>query len=126
MEPMIPCLPPERLSEFFALDEASGRLTWQTRPVEHFKNPVSCARWNRRFAGTEAGSIDSRGYRAVMVDCVTYKVHRIVYAMTRGEWPTLDVDHINRDRSDNRPSNLRDVNRSTNLKNRDPFTRTKK
>lgn len=35
-----------------------------------------------------------------------------------GDWPTQEVDHINRNKTDNRWYNLRDVPRSVNQKNR--------
>lgn len=46
--------------------------------------------------------------------------HRFVVAVTLGKWPPrdFDVDHINHDPSDNRPSNLRVVTRRDNAGNR--------
>jgi hypothetical protein len=38
--------------------------------------------------------------------------------MTRGEWPTDEIDHINGDPADNRPENLRMVTHRDNVKNR--------
>lgn len=45
--------------------------------------------------------------------------HRLAWLLHYGDWPVGDVDHINRDRSDNRISNLRQLNRSQNLLNMD-------
>jgi len=45
--------------------------------------------------------------------------HRLAWLLYYGEWPSGDVDHINRNRSDNRISNLRQLNRSQNLLNMD-------
>jgi hypothetical protein len=33
-------------------------------------------------------------------------VHHIVYFLAKGIWPSLEIDHRNRQRGDNRPSNL--------------------
>jgi hypothetical protein len=43
---------------------------------------------------------------------------RLVYAMTRGVWPTHQIDHVNRDGLDDRPDNLRDVTCKENNANR--------
>jgi len=43
--------------------------------------------------------------------------HRMAFALTVGRWPHM-IDHINRDKSDNRWSNLREVTASENQWNR--------
>jgi hypothetical protein len=45
--------------------------------------------------------------------------HRLAWLLYYGDWPKHDVDHVNRDRSDNRINNLRQLNRSQNLLNMD-------
>lgn len=46
--------------------------------------------------------------------------HRFIVAVSLGKWPPrdFDVDHVNHDPSDNRPSNLRVVTRRDNAGNR--------
>lgn len=46
-----------------------------------------------------------------------YLGHHVAWLMTYGVWPT-EIDHINRDRADNRIVNLREVTRAENLRNR--------
>lgn len=58
-------------------------------------------------AGTEAGCVDKDGYRNITVKCKRYLAHRLAWFYVHGALPTFDLDHINRDRSDNRIANLR-------------------
>jgi hypothetical protein len=46
-----------------------------------------------------------------------YSAHRLAWLYTHGEWPAGQIDHINRDRRDNRMCNLRVVTHSENLQN---------
>lgn len=46
-----------------------------------------------------------------------YLAHHVAWFMTYGVWP-MEIDHINRDRADNRIVNLREVTRAENLRNR--------
>jgi len=41
-----------------------------------------------------------------------------VFALTNGYWPTLEIDHINNEPTDNRPVNLREATHSQNQGNR--------
>ena len=99
------------LRECFTLDDATGKLFWRQRPVEHFKTLRDCNAWNTRFAGREAGGLDRQGY--VRLGLVVngskkrIKAHRVIYALLNGEWPPHTIDHWNRDRADNRPDNLK-------------------
>lgn len=68
--------------------------------------------------GSVAGSSTDQGYRMTRIGGKRYLLHRLAVFYTTGEWPTTDVDHINRDRSDNRWSNLRVVTHAQNHQNR--------
>jgi hypothetical protein len=67
--------------------------------------------------GSEAGSFDVKGYRRIQVFGRSIKVHRLVWLYETGEWPSLDIDHINGDRSDNRFCNLRLATKGQNAQN---------
>jgi len=43
--------------------------------------------------------------------------HTVIWAIVHGRWPEHQIDHINRDPSDNRICNLRDVPGVVNLRN---------
>ena len=63
------------------------------------------------------GSLDKDGYLIIKIKGKQYKAHRLVYAYHNGEFPIMEIDHINRDRTDNRIENLREVNRQSNVDN---------
>jgi len=72
----------------------------------------------RFSAGDIAGYTNHRGYRKVCVNGSHFFIHRIVWKMVYGVDPNGEIDHINRDKTDNRISNLRDVTSEENQKNR--------
>jgi hypothetical protein len=61
--------------------------------------------------------LDTHGYRVVRVCGREFRAHRLAWFLTYGTWPDGDVDHINRDRQDNRIANLRAATRRQNLGN---------
>lgn len=63
------------------------------------------------------GRISRWGYHEICVDKKLYKAHRLAFLYMTGCFPEKDVDHINRDKSDNRWSNLREVTVSQNMCN---------
>ena len=72
-------------------------------------------------AGDVAGNLDTsvgKGYWRVKLYGKSYYVHRLIYMMFHGHIPrNKQVDHINRDRSDNRLENLRLVTKNENMWN---------
>lgn len=104
-------VPAKDLHNIFRLDRATGRLFWLKR--------------DRNLTGKEAGGIDRRmGYRRVRLGGKLVLAHHIIVAMETGEWPE-EVDHINGDRGDNRPCNLRSVSRAINMKNKAAYRSNK-
>jgi hypothetical protein len=64
---------------------------------------------NNARAGCVVGWENSDGYLNVKVDRRIYKVHQIVWLHCHGVWPSGVIDHINRNKKDNRLQNLRDT-----------------
>lgn len=73
----------------------------------------------RRSTGRPCGqrANNGNGYVRVWVGGRTLHAHRVIYAIVYGEMPDGDIDHISRNRMDNRIENLRDVSRSENMHN---------
>lgn len=96
-----------RLVDLFTYHPSSG---WFTRNV-------SLNRANH--VGERAGSVcKSSGYRTITIDRVSgFKEHQLAWFYMTGEWPAVDVDHLNRHRDDNRWCNLRLVTRGANNQN---------
>jgi hypothetical protein len=93
----------ERLNELFTYDAATGNLI---RKVAKANQP----------AGSVAGSVNARGHVNVMVDGGMCAAHRIVFLMVHG-WLPVEIDHINRVKTDNRIENLRPATSSQNKGN---------
>lgn len=96
----------DRLHELFRVDEAGNLVRKTSNPNAHYKE------------GDIAGGKNAWGHLKVMVDCVMVYNHRIVWAMTYGEWPSMAIDHINGDGSDNRLCNMRLASDEENNHNR--------
>ena len=95
-----------RLHELFAYSAQSGVLIRKITTS------------NRCPAGSRAGTLDrSTGYRRVRVDGVVLYEHIVVWAMTRGKWPSGLIDHRHGTRDDNREDGLRDGPRRFNQEN---------
>ena len=68
-----------------------------------------------QLKGAEAGSLHHEGYLDVKINGKQYRVHRIIYMMFYGHIPrNMQIDHINRNRMDNRIENLRVVTHCEN------------
>jgi|SRR5215469_8624729 len=66
--------------------------------------------WNQlSWVGEEAGSPDAYGYICIEINGERYKAHRLAWLYMTGEWPKLDIDHINLVKWDNSWNNLREV-----------------
>ena len=93
-----------RLKDLLSYDPDSGVFRW-TAPRRGV------------VVGQECGRISVHGYREICVDCKLYRANRLAFMYMLNRWPIGDAEHENRDKSDNRWSNLRDASRSQNSVN---------
>jgi len=105
-----PSITLKRAKELLDYDPLTGRLTWKTQQ--------GLAR-----VGEEVGSIQG-GYRKTTIDREQIKVHRLVWFVANGAWPSGQIDHIDGNKLNNAISNLRDVSMSINMQNRYAIRRT--
>lgn len=90
----------ERVKELLDYYPATGVFVWKVNK-------------NRAKAGSTAGSPYSTGYVYIQIDGKKYKAHRLAWLYVYGCWPDKEIDHINRNRSDNRLGNLRDTDKNS-------------
>lgn len=100
----------------------TGLFFWKARNSSGFVDgrwsaERRAAHWNKKYAGSEALTSDNgSGYKQGFISGQKVYAHRVAFLLMTGTIP-LVVDHINRDKSDNRWINLRDVSQSLNMKN---------
>lgn len=105
------------LEECFELDSTSpSYLRWKTRPRDHFKSDLDMKMANSRTRNKQIKTKTTTGYYCVMMDYKSYKCHRIVYALYHKttDFGNQLIDHIDCDKNNNNPNNLRLVDRTIN------------
>lgn len=93
------------LRHILSYDAEMGEFAWLVRR-------------GRAHIGHIAGNVDSHGYRRITIDGARYRAHQLAWLYVYGEWPSSELDHCNRDKSDNRIANLRLSTRVQNAANR--------
>lgn len=122
-------VPVELLRQLLRYDPDTGFLFWRERPVSMFEDRGGrytaewcCNTFNNKHAGKRGfTSKNTGGYHAGGIFGKVYSAHRVVWALHYGSWPPdvgLEIDHINRDRQDNRIENLRLVTKALNNHNK--------
>jgi hypothetical protein len=80
-----------------------------------YNNDGTLTRLDRKNSN---GSLDKDGYLIIKVKTKQFKAHRISWLLNYGDFPNSELDHINRNRTDNRIENLREATRIENIFNR--------
>lgn len=76
------------------------RINYETYIKKHFKyDNGTLIRDDRKNSN---GSLDKDGYLIIKVKGKQFKAHRIVWLLHYGKFPLYEIDHINRNKLDNR------------------------
>lgn len=109
---------PELCRQLLRYEPETGRLFWLPRPREMFSSAQGFGGWNAKFPGKEAFTASNDdGYRVGNLLGLLFRAHRVAWAIAYGDWPALQIDHRNGDKSNNRLSNLREVTNQENQRN---------
>lgn len=98
-------LTPTRVRALLDYRPSTGQFTWKVDRGGSIK------------AGDPAGTLDKDGYVRITVDYRKRRANRLAWMHYYGRSPRGVIDHKNRERSDNRIRNLRDVTRAVNCQN---------
>ena len=111
-ESSVPCkeLTQERLKKLLTYDPNTGVFV--------------CKVNRRRVAkkGDTCGFIRDNGYVVISLNDKEHRAHRLAWLYVYGYFPENGIDHINRNPSDNRIKNLREVSQSCNIRNTGNFS----
>ena len=88
-------------------DYSNGKLFWKSK----------FSKYSNIKIGQEAGCFDNEGYQRTKINKIVYPNHRLIFLMFHGYMPKK-IDHINKNKSDNRIENLRKATDSQNQHNR--------
>jgi hypothetical protein len=105
--------------ELLDYDPATGALTWRRRRRRWFTRGDTWKSWNSRRAGTPAFThVHRNGRLNGFILGQFHYAHRVIWLWMTGRWPNPELDHRNRNPTDNRWRNLREVGHSENQRNR--------
>jgi hypothetical protein len=85
-----------RLRSLLDYEAATGKFRWRVRKAA-------------LKPGALAGSVGRKGYYQICIDRRFYHAGRLAWLYKTSKWPKHEIDYINRDRSDIRWINLREV-----------------
>jgi hypothetical protein len=107
-----------------AIDRCNGYRKLEHNPTqiaEELEHKNGCLYFKKERPGRsthkQAGYIRSDGYRAIHLMGQNYLAHRVVWCLEFGAWPLEQIDHIDGNRDNNHPSNLREASIQENRRN---------
>lgn len=96
----------KRLKKFLDYEPETGIFRWKIRKA------------SKVVVGVPAGCPDREGYNRITIDGHPYRASRLAFLYMLGYFPENEVDHIDRVVDNDRWSNLREVSRQCNVRNR--------
>jgi len=94
----------KRLKEILNYEPESGIFTWLTNSP-------------RGRIGEQAGSVGDRNYVWIRINRHPYRAHRLAWLYIHGKFPSMQIDHIDGDPTNNKINNLREVDHKDNQRN---------
>jgi len=96
----------KELKEKLKYNKTTGDFIWLQRPS------------NRVHVGDVAGCQEKKhGYILIRINKVLYKAHQLAWLYVTGRWPKNELDHKNKNTSNNKWSNLRKAKRIEQMGN---------
>lgn len=102
-------------TRLFSYQDVASRLRYDPESGSFFR--VKTTRRDRKAGDLVAGHVNNVGYVVINLFQRPMLAHRLAYLLMTGHWPKDQIDHINRDRTDNRWSNLRPATLAQNNAN---------
>lgn len=100
-------IPVDELRRLYEYNPETGGFLWKVD-----------SKYRPGRIGAPADKWTRGGYRRLYpAGRVSIAAHRAAFAYVYGYWPKQQIDHINRNKGDNRIENLRDVSASENRLN---------
>lgn len=110
----------ELVRELLDYDPETWAFTWRERGRQWFKSDRSWKAWTTRYAGKPAGYVDTNatGYLStrISVSDKQHLAHRLAF-IWMGEPLPAQVDHLDRDATNNRWANLAASSQAENARN---------
>jgi len=95
----------ERLRQLLDYNSETGIFVWKK------------ARRNKAQKGIIAGWLSQKGYWKITVDGIDYPAHRLAWKFFYGHEPENQIDHIDKNKQNNKISNLRIATNQQNCMN---------
>lgn len=102
----------DTVRELLDYDPETGIFVWRDRPSVR-------GTWNTRYAGNVAGFAKKGGYVTIRINRKSYRAHRLAWLYMEESFPPsgTEIDHIDRNKSNNCWRNLRLATRAQNKAN---------
>lgn len=100
-----PALTQDELKRVIEYNPDTGEFYWRVKASKNIA------------VGSLAGSVNAQNYWQIRLYGKVWLGHRLAWVYVFGRWPS-QIDHIDRDRRNNRISNLREVSGTDNQLNR--------
>lgn len=105
----MPLITAEELRSLFSYDPDTGEFT---------RIKLNGTKRNRWKPGTPVGTLSPDGYIRIWISRHLYVAQRLAFLYVTGRWPHPEVDHWDRNRSNNRWVNLREATYGQNRTNK--------